>query len=319
MASFVSGAHAVTGVNALVDGRQAPQLGYQLGTLGVVALVATGSVVSGVRRWIKWLSNASTLLFFAVLAGFAAAGDTLGNLLRWGDAFWSYLGGLPEMATLVAWPQPGPDGTDMSSWQTDWTIFYWAWWIAFAPFVALFLARISRGRSLRVFVLGCLLAPVGVCSVWFAMVGGAAIDVQLDATAGQDLMALPVSAQISATIDAIAPENLALAWNLVVTLLMLMLLITTMNAAVLAINTIAAAGDETQKVPIHVISWGGAATLIIGCLLAAGGTDSIRDAMILGALPFSLVIAAAMLSILAALAFEAKTMRSSTPELSQTD
>ncbi len=317
--SLVSGLHAVTGWTRLVNADLVPRLDVKLIVLTIVAVVATGSVVSGLRRGIKWMSNASVLIFFGVLACFAAAGDSLGNLGRLGHALWLYLSELPGMATLVARPQPGPEGDRMALWQTDWTIFYWAWWIAFAPFVALFLARISRGRSLRVFVSGCLFAPVGICAVWFAMVGGAAIDVQLAAPAGQELTRLPVSAQISATIRAIAPEGLALAWNLSVTLLLLLLLITTMNAAVLAINTIAAAGDADQSIPLHILSWGGALTLIIGSLLAAGGTDAIRDAMILGALPFSVVIVGAMLSIAAALAFETRPIPASAKALTERD
>ncbi|MEM7257396.1 MAG: BCCT family transporter [Pseudomonadota bacterium] len=299
VAQFVSGAHAVTGFNTLVESDNSPRLMWQLVALVFAAAVATGSVVLGVARGIKWLSNLSTFLFFAVLFTFFILGDT-GAVARLGEALWEYVAQFPQMATMVA-----SEGGPVAQWQTDWTIFYWTWWIAFAPFVALFLARVSRGRTLREFILGCVFMPVCICTVWFAFVGGAAIDVQLNPALGVDLYQTPISGQIYQTFYTLAGPAVGTVGNLLIALLLLLLLITTLNAAILAINTIAAAGDETCRVPFHVVTWGVSITLIIGSLVAAGGTDSVRDAMILGALPFSFVIALSAISTIVALAYEA--------------
>ncbi|GAB5486009.1 MAG: BCCT family transporter [Parasphingorhabdus sp.] len=305
VAQFVSGAADVTGSNALLDESGAPLVTWQLAALGLAAVVATGSVVSGVGRGIKWLSNLSVALFFAVLLGFAAFGETGTALNRYFYALWDYVTGFAVRATRVS-----GDTSDLTTWQTDWTIFYWAWWIAFAPFVSLFLARVSRGRTLREFVLGCMLTPVIVCTIWFAFVGGAALDWQLSGLGALELSEFPISAQIYETFRAISTPTIAAFGNVFIALLMLMLLITTLNAAILAINTIAAGGDESHHSGVHITLWGIAVTVIIGALILAGGTASIRDAMIIGALPFSFVIAFSSVAITLSLLFEAPRNRS---------
>ena len=201
-------------------------------------------------------------------------------------------------------------GREDIAWFHDWTIFYWAWWIAFAPFVSLFLARVSRGRTLREFVFGCMLTPVIVCTIWFAFVGGAALDWQLSGSGATDLSAYPISAQIYETFRAITTPAIASFGNVFIAILMLMLLITTLNAAILAINTIAAGGDERHHSGIHIVLWGIAVTVIIGALILAGGTASIRDAMIIGALPFSFVIALSGIAVTLSLLFEVPRTRS---------
>lgn len=299
VAQFVSGMSDVTQSAALTYDDGEPRTTWQLSALAMSAIIATGSVVSGVGRGIKWLSNFSIGLFFAVLLAFAALGDTSGAMARYFTAVWAYVSDFAVNATRVA-----PGETDMARWQTDWTIFYWAWWIAFAPFVALFLARVSKGRSLRAFIIGCLFTPVIVCTIWFAFVGGAALEWQLDPAALPDLADYPISAQIYETFRVTAGEGIAGFGNPFVALLMLMLLVTTLNAAILAINTIAAGGDESHHVGAHITIWGVAVTMIIGGLILAGGTDTIRDAMIIGALPFSFVIALSMISIILGLFYE---------------
>lgn len=308
VAQFVSGAADVTGANSLLDGSGAPLVSWQLAALGLAAVIATGSVVSGVGRGIKWLSNFSVALFFAVLIAFAAFGETGTALSRHFNALWDYVAGFTLRATRVS-----SDASELKSWQTDWTIFYWAWWIAFAPFVSLFLARVSRGRTLREFVFGCMLTPVIVCTIWFAFVGGAALDWQLSGRGAPELSAYPISAQIYETFRAITTPAIASFGNVFIAILMLMLLITTLNAAILAINTIAAGGDERHHSGVHITLWGIAVTLIIGALILAGGTASIRDAMIIGALPFSFVIALSGIAVSLSLLFEAPRTRS--PEM----
>lgn len=278
--------------------------------MGLVGLTATGSVIWG---GIRWISVIGAWLFFLVFACFVLVGEFRGSLWRLGEALWAYISSLPRLSTLVAGSDQTQSSLDLITWQTDWTIFCWTWWIAFAPFVALFLARVSRGRSLRGFICGCLFMPVGVSTVWFAYVGGAALGVQLNPDARIDLMTVPMSAQVFETIHELAPSSFGTIWSGLVALLLMLLLITTLSAAILAINTISAAGDERCRVPFHIGIWGGVVSVMIGSLVAAGGTGSIRDAMIIGALPFSFVIALSGISTVLSLVFEAR--RSSVPSL----
>ena len=208
--------------------------------------------------------------------------------------------------SLTVWTADGSQhGEALAAWQGGWTIFYWAWWIAFAPFVGLFLARISRGRSLREFVLGAMIVPALMCFIWFAFAGGTAISLELEGIAGRAILDAGISSQLFETINVMLSPGLATAMSAVIVILLLTFLVTSADSAVLIINTIAAAGDASQKHASHIIVWGGALTLVIGVLLIAGGLGAINTAMIIGALPFSLVMALMGVSLVKAVARDA--------------
>ena len=193
------------------------------------------------------------------------------------------------------------DPIDRSGFPEAWTIFYWAWWIAFAPFVGLFLARISRGRSIREFVLGAVVAPSFMCFVWFAFVGGTAIDLELNGAANGAILGVGQESQLFATLKLMLPESVFPFMSSMVVLLLLTYLVTSADSAVLIINTINSGGDESQKGSVHIIIWGVALTLVITMLLVAGGMDALRTSMLVGALPFSLIMALMGLSLLKAM------------------
>ncbi|MEM9972693.1 MAG: BCCT family transporter [Pseudomonadota bacterium] len=303
---FVFGVNVIAASSTPSSPPSMPDPLWQLAALALAGAIATTSALMG---GIKVLSVLGAWLFAAVLIGFSFVGDLAAALERLAVSVWTYIASLPRNATHVA----VADGTEraqvMAAWQIDWTIFYWAWWIAFAPFVALFLARVSRGRSLRAFILGCMIAPVGVCAIWFSFVGGTALDIQLDPAAGIDLQRVATGAQIYETIREIATPGIARFWSAIYAALLMLLLITTLNAGILAINAIAAAGCETRCVPHHIIVWGAAVTAMIGSLIIAGGTEAIRNAMIIGALPFSFVIALAGVCVAVSLARELRRTR----------
>ena len=179
----------------------------------------------------------------------------------------------------------------LAAWQGDWTIFYWAWWIAFAPFVGLFLARVSRGRTIREYVCGAMIVSSLMCFVWFALVGGTAIDLELNGTAQRSIVDADISAQLFKTVNLILSTELAIAMSVVIVVLLLTYLVTSGDSAILIINTIASAGDQSQKHAKHIIVWGLIYGLLIAILLYIGGLGALRSAMIIGALPFSLVMA----------------------------
>jgi choline-glycine betaine transporter len=262
---------------------------------------STVSALSGVGRGIKWLSNINMSLSFFLLAFFILFGSTIFVFKSLVVGVWDYLLALIPMSVVV-WAGDGTEtGDALAGWQGGWTIFYWAWWIAFAPFVGLFLARISRGRSMREFVLGAMIVPAMMCFIWFAFVGGTAIDLELSGEAGRQILDTPsISSQLFATINVMLPPTLALGMSVVIVILLLTFLVTSADSAVLIINTIAAAGDASQKKSHHIIVWGLALTLVIGVLLVAGGLSAINTAMIIGALPFSMVMALMGISLLKA-------------------
>ena len=272
------------------DGTRSSSTAGIIASLLVIMGASTLSALSGVGKGIKWLSNINMGLSFFVLAFFAILGSTAFGLQTLFVGIWDYLLSIPGNLFDV-WRKDGtPVGDALAGWQGGWSIFYWAWWIAFAPFVGLFLARISRGRTVREYVLGAMIVPSIMCFVWFALVGGTAIDLELSGKAAGAIAGAGQESQLFAMLGVMLSPNLAWAMSVVVVVLLLTYLVTSADSAVLIINTINAAGDEGPKARPHILFWGAALALVVGGLIIAGGLGAIKTAMVIGALPFSLVM-----------------------------
>lgn len=284
-------------------------------TLGLIfALVvimgaSTLSALSGVGKGIKWLSNINMGLSFFLLAFFLIFGSTFFGLTALFVGIWDYLVTLPVNLVTV-WTDDGTEtGAALASWQGGWTIFYWAWWIAFAPFVGVFLARISKGRTIREYILGALIIPSGMCFIWFAMVGGTAIHLELSGVAEGAIAGVGQESQLFAMLAVMLPDTLAFLMSIIVVILLLTYLVTSADSAVLIINTINAAGDEGPKARPHILFWGVALALVVGGLIIAGGLGAIRSAMVIGALPFSVVMVLMGVSLVKAIYRDGKRER----------
>ena len=146
-----------------------------------------------------------------------------------------------------------------------------------------------------------MIVPSIMCFVWFAFAGGTAIDLSLNGGAGDAITGAGLSSQLFAMINFMLSPTMATLMSIVIVVLLLTYLVTSADSAVLIINTIAAAGDESPKGRIHIVVWGVILTLVIAGLLLAGGLDAINTAMIIGELPFSVVMALMGLSLIKAL------------------
>lgn len=218
----------------------------------------------------------------------------------WGsfDAFKSGLEGdaaaLPEnvLAAAYAAGEPGRQ----FGWQAGWTTFYWAWWIAFSPFVGLFLARISKGRSVREFIIGCVIAPALVCFAWMTILGGTAIDLELTGGADGAIIGASNTAKLFVTLGQMLSGGFLGAITVMCVVLILTFLVTSADSGILVMNTIMSGGEQQTGIK-HRIVWGVILTLVIGTLLIAGKTnggadpmEALKSAMIIGALPFTMVM-----------------------------
>ena len=270
----------------------------------VIMGASTLSALSGVGKGIKWLSNINMGLSFFLLAFFFIFGSTFFGLKALFVGMFDYLIALPAMIFTV-WKADGTEvGDALSGWQGGWTVFYWAWWVAFAPFVGLFLARISRGRTVREFVIGAIIAPSIMCFVWFSFAGGTAIDLELTGGAGGVINSAADGDKIFAMTNfMLAPISEMISWIMAVLIVILLLtyLVTSADSTVLIVNTINAAGDEGPKARPHIIFWGVALGAVVAALLIVGGLSAIQTAMVIGALPFSLVMVLMCLSLLKAI------------------
>lgn len=260
---------------------------------------ATISALSGVGKGIKWLSNINMVLSFFVLIFFLIFGSTFFGLSNFFVGIWDYAISVPGNMFTV-WSADGtPAGDALSGWQSAWTIFYWAWWIAFAPFVGVFLARISKGRTIREYIFGAMIIPSLMCFIWFALVGGTAID--LSGVANGAIANASQADKLFVMLNVILGENLAYLMSLVIVVLLLTYLITSADSAVLIINTINAGGDDGPKARPHILFWGIALALVVGGLIIAGGLSAIQTAMVIGALPFSFVMVLMGISLIVAI------------------
>lgn len=297
LASFSSGLYNITGASWLIaDGE--PSTGSLLVALAVVMVCSTLSALSGVGKGIKWLSNLNMVLSFGLLAFFLVFGSTMFALSLLGKGIFSYVVNLPAL-TLTVFPADGAGSP--GEWQGWWSIFYWAWWIAFAPFVGIFLARISKNRTIREFVVGAIFAPALMCFLWFALLGGTAINLELSGVAEGQIYAKSLTAQLYEVINIMLSPALATVMSVLIVVLLLTYLVTSADSAVLVVNTINAGGEAGSASKGHIIIWGLILTAVIAALLLAGGLDAIQAAMIIGAIPFSFMMILMGLSLLKAL------------------
>ncbi len=207
----------------------------------------------------------------ALLTFFLLFGSTFFGLQALVVGIWDYLIALPSMSFTVWSGDGNPDSiaSKLEGWQGGWSVFYWAWWIAFAPFVGLFLARISKGRTIREFVLGAMFVPSLMCFVWFTWAGGTAIDLELTGGTNGVIMNAPDGDNIFAmTTFMLSPISEFLSWAMsaMIVILLMTYLVTTADSAVLIVNTINAAGDEGPKARPHIIFWGVALGAVVAAL-----------------------------------------------------
>ena len=304
VSQFAAGLFNISGAQWLVGEGGKPTLLAQLFGLTLIISASCLSAMSGLNKGIKWLSNVNMGLSIFLIAFFILFGATFFALQTFAYAIWDYLIALPAMSTTL-WTDNGTEpSAALQGWQGTWTIFYWAWWIAFAPFVGLFLARVSRGRTIREYVIGAMVIPSVICLVWFSFIGATAIDLELSGVAQGAIVNADISAQLFETINLILSPELAIALSVVIVILLLTFLVTSADSGILIINTLASGGNQSQKHTKHVVIWGVIFAVLIGVLLSAGGMDALRSVMIIGALPFSVVMALMAISLVKTLLTE---------------
>ncbi|KZK83434.1 Glycine betaine transporter OpuD [Pseudovibrio sp. Ad13] len=229
---------------------------------------------------------------------FAGATNAWGSYDKFVSGLSSEAATLDE-ATLLAVYEAGNNGRQFT-WQAGWTTFYWAWMVAYAPFVGLFLARISKGRTVREFVIGCVVAPSLVCFAWMTILGATAIDLELSGIANGAISSASNTNKLFITMSYILDGGFLSAMNVVCAVLVLTFLVTTADSGILVMNTIMSGGDQETGIK-HRIVWGFVLTGVLGTLLLAAGEsnpmEAIQNAMIIGALPFSFILGLMMIAM----------------------
>ncbi|WP_235736464.1 BCCT family transporter [Nocardioides alcanivorans] len=284
---FGSAASLGLGALQIKEGAQIIGAGGEIGNAALVAIIAflticfIVSAVSGVSRGIQYLSNINMVLALLLAVFVFVVGPTMFILNILPSTMAEYVGLMPEMTGRV-----NGQGAYTESWLTYYTVFYWAWWISWTPFVGMFIARISRGRTIRQFVSGVLLVPSLVSLVWFAIFGGAAIKFEMD---GKGVFEGGAEAQLFNTLEQLPLSTMA---TVLVMILVGIFFVSGADAASIVMGSLSQHGAlEPKRAP--VIFWGVATGAVAAVMLLVGGEtalDGLKNITIVAAVPFVFVM-----------------------------
>ncbi|WP_228508158.1 BCCT family transporter [Curtobacterium sp. VKM Ac-2865] len=256
----------------------------QIAIIAVITAVTIVSLVTGVTKGMKILSNFNLILAAALLLFVLIVGPTQFLLRDFVQSIGSYLQNIVGLSFNVT-AQQGAEG---EAWQGAWTTFYWGWWMSWAPFVGVFIARISKGRTVRQFVFGVLLVPTLLTFLWFAVLGGTAIHRQTDGAGG--LVGADGSVDVEGSLFALLgdlPAGAVLTFGAI--LLIGVFFVTSSDSGSLVMAMIASGGDIEPKNWLRVF-FAGVSALLAVALLLSGGLNALKTAAITTALPFSIVL-----------------------------
>ena len=267
-------------------------VGAQVVVIAAITLVATVSVVLGVARGVQRLSQLNIGLAGLLLVFVLVAGPTLFIVELLVSTLGRYLQNLPRMSLYL---DPGAD----SAWQTTWTLFYWGWWISWSPFVAIFVARISRGRTVREFILGVLIVPALVTFLWLSAFGGTGLWIEQTADPGAISAAIDESTarSLQAMLAGLPFETIT---TVLATLVIALFFVTSSDSGSLVDDMVTSGGDPHPPKAQRVF-WAVSEGAVAVTLLVLGGLDAIRNAAISLGLPMSLILVAAAVALCRAL------------------
>ncbi|WP_121501362.1 choline BCCT transporter BetT [Pseudomonas aeruginosa] len=270
---------------------------------------AISVAVSGVDKGIRILSDINMLLACSLLLFVLFAGPTQHLLNTLVQNVGDYLGHLPGKSfDLYAYGGP-------SDWLGSWTVFYWAWWIAWAPFVGLFIARISRGRTIREFVFGVLFIPLGFTLAWMSIFGNSALEQALGGAS--ELGRVAIEQPSMALYQMLQNYPWSRAVITVTVLVSFVFFVTSADSGTVVLSTLSAHGgsaDDDGPKWLRVF-WGSVTALVTGGLLFAGSIDALKSAVVLTSLPFSLILLLMMWGLHKAFYLESQRQRARTHSL----
>ncbi|EOT7483348.1 choline BCCT transporter BetT [Pseudomonas aeruginosa] len=275
----------------------------QMALIVLMMGAAISVAVSGVDKGIRILSDINMLLACSLLLFVLFAGPTQHLLNTLVQNVGDYLDHLPGKSfDLYAYGGP-------SDWLGSWTVFYWAWWIAWAPFVGLFIARISRGRTIREFVFGVLFIPLGFTLAWMSIFGNSALEQALGGAS--ELGRVAIEQPSMALYQMLQNYPWSRAVITVTVLVSFVFFVTSADSGTVVLSTLSAHGgsaDDDGPKWLRVF-WGSVTALVTGGLLFAGSIDALKSAVVLTSLPFSLILLLMMWGLHKAFYMESQRQR----------
>ncbi|MCT4591483.1 MAG: BCCT family transporter [Carboxylicivirga sp.] len=257
---------------------------WQIGIITIITLFATISLILGLDKGIRRLSEINMKLALVLLVFVLLIGPTVFLLKAFVQNIGFYLGNFLE---LSFWNETFAGAKESSGWQSSWTTFYWAWWIAWSPFVGLFIARISKGRTIKEFILGVLLVPSFLTFLWISVFGGSAIYKEL---LGNTQISEAVNANIATAIYHLLEQYpLPFISSILTIILISSFFITSSDSGSMVVDTLTSGGKLDAPVGQKVF-WASMEGLIAIILLLGGGLAAMQTAVIITGLPFAIVL-----------------------------
>ena len=249
--------------------------------IGLITLIATMSVVAGLDSGIKRLSQINALLAVLLLLFLLFAGPTVLLLNSFVQNLGNYLSNMVSLSFHMY-------AYESTEWMGGWTLFYWAWWISWSPFVGMFIARVSRGRTIREFVVGVLLLPVGFTFIWLSVFGNSALFLELTG-AGAGISEAVVNDMPTALFVLLQHLPWTSAVSFIAVILIVIFFVTSSDSGSLVIDIITSGGNERAPVWRRVF-WALSQGVVASILLLAGGLSALQTASISSAFPFAFVM-----------------------------
>ncbi|MFA9460574.1 BCCT family transporter [Thiohalorhabdus sp. Cl-TMA] len=287
-----AGLHAVAGVPL-------HSAAWAFAILGVLVVTYLSSAITGLDKGIKWLSNLNMLVAVALVLFLLVVGPTAFLLRGLFTAVGDYLSSLVTLS-LQLFPYEKP-GEWPSQWLETWTLTNFVWWIAWAPFVGVFIARVSKGRTIREFVLGVLFVPAVFSLLWFVVFGGTAIHEELYGAGGMErLVREDVTAALFALFDRLPAPTLL---GVTAVLLAFIFLVTSLNSATFVLGMLTSGGSPDPSIR-RQLAWGFGLGALGAALLLSGNVHALRAVSISGAIPFILILLLQVVALVRGLAIE---------------
>ena len=281
-------------------------LTVQIVIILVIAVIFIGSAVLGIEKGIKVISDANLYIAIGVLIVCFIVGpkiDVLNNLV----------GGLGDYVGTFFQSSLGLSGYGDNDWMLGWRIFYWAWWIAWAPFVGVFIARISRGRTVREFILGVVFVPAVASILWFAVFGSMGLSLAEGGVLSPEAVASVAEAPETGLFLVLSEYPLGAIISVVMLVLVCTFFITSANSGTFVLGMLSSEGDINPSNAKKVL-WGIVLTAMAIGLLIAGGLKPLQTISIAAAFPFIFVMVIAMASIVKGLAHDKDTPNVGDPD-----
>ena len=294
----IGAAQASSGIGFLT-GMQI-SVGLQTTLIAAITGLAVLSVLRGLDGGVKLLSDINMTIALILMVFVLIAGPTLAILAGLGDNFLAYVQDTPKLTNWF--------GREDTAWFHDWTIFYWAWWISWSPFVGMFIARISKGRTVREYFSVVLLAPVAICVIWFTTFGETAIQ---QYESGQGELANGMETAALTLFHMLDSLPFSIVTSCVAIFLLVVFIVTSADSGALVIDSITSGGKTDAPVPQRVF-WACMLGVTASMLLYGGGRDtldSLQAGTITAALPFTSILLVSCISLFLGMRHEHRVMK----------